>query len=717
MGRIFLFLLTVGISLFVARHLGYLGEGEVKMPLPGTQAAAAKGKTMPLPDLGGDLFEKKPLPNKATNLVDVKLGRDPIVISGHLEPQENFDASGATEGTILFVGEEIPSGAIQVAGVAPFLPEPCNIAKVKIVETKVIKQGNSEIEKDVEYVNREIQKVYLKLMKGQMVHTDQVLVVLDPANALTELSAKKLKFDSALAKSRAAEATAKESESNYNRARDLKARGAIAEYEFSVAFLTYLRAYEESVGEKVAVKQAQNEMEAAQMKLNQHTIENRIIANRSVIKDIVKQRGEFCRPSEKIMELHSIDRFLAEGALDSQFRDRVRVGMTVTIEPTLEESPERVLKAHKAEITAVAVTQDQKVVSASEDRMVCVWDKYNLGPVRVFLHPDPVRALAVSPMGSPHNYIVAGCADGKIYIWDLKNPKNELLFQKPIEAHRDPVTAIAISPDGKFFATGSADNTIRIYNFTDDKVVYAFDREHGATNPHTGPITSLQFTPQCKLISASRDNTLRVWNLHQNGVEMSGEPVDGRTGNVAHLGVSSDGQWMLFERGKMLQILSVADRLPVNSIQTPGGAVPFETVALFSPDSSLVLTAGQAEGRLQLWSTPTATTRGFEVRQLVTRERTPATCAAFAPWQGQPNRPGFAVTGNTEGDVYIWPIPTTEQVANHRMKNIKITNVNMTIDANRQIKVTAEVPNQFSAEYPNGRLLAGRAVTMVINEE
>ena len=45
----------------------------------------------------------------------------------------------------------------------------------------------------------------------------------------------------------------------------------------------------------------------------------------------------------------------------------------------------------------------------------------------------------------------------------------------------------------------------------------------------------------------------------------------------------------------------------------------------------MMLTAGLADGRMQLWKAPTDTTRGFEVRQLVPQEKQPTTCAAFAP--------------------------------------------------------------------------------------
>jgi len=44
-----------------------------------------------------------------------------------------------------------------------------------------------------------------------------------------------------------------------------------------------------------------------------------------------------------------------------------------------------------------------------------------------------------------------------------------------------------------------------------------------------------------------------VWTLFKDGAKAHGEPIANRSGNVAQLGVSTDGRWMLFDQGKTLQ--------------------------------------------------------------------------------------------------------------------------------------------------------------------
>src|SRR5262249_8280444 len=145
-------------------------------------------------------------------------------------------------------------------------------------------------------------------------------------------------------------------------------------------------------------------------------------------------------------------------------------------------------------------------------------------------------------------------------------------------------------------------------------------------NKHQGPITSLHFTPQCRLVSASQDHTIRVWPLHENGAGTPLEVKD-RSGNIAQLGVSADVPFMLCDQGKSLHLVSVRDTHTLNTMQSPGGNLAFETLAILSPDSSLLMTA--SEGGLLLWSTPDQDKRGVELRQLVTKEHARVTCAAF----------------------------------------------------------------------------------------
>jgi WD40 repeat protein len=172
---------------------------------------------------------------------------------------------------------------------------------------------------------------------------------------------------------------------------------------------------------------------------------------------------------------------------------------------------------------------------------------------------------------------------------------------------------------------------------------------------------------------------------------------------------------MFLDRGKDLQILSAVDGSRFATLQSPAGGIPFETLALFSPDSSLILTAGAADGRLQLWRAPEELRRGHEVRQLATSEHSAVTCAAFSPLaNGDPNH-ALAVSGSKDGYVYVWKMPSAKQLEDHGMVG-RIILATINNESSRQLRVGVEVPNPPTATHPDGVLYPGRAVTIVVKD-
>jgi WD40 repeat protein len=284
--------------------------------------------------------------------------------------------------------------------------------------------------------------------------------------------------------------------------------------------------------------------------------------------------------------------------------------------------------------------------------------------------------------------------------------------EAPSGSGNTAVTALAFSPDGKFFATGYEDNSIHIWETATGQHLYQIEASHHET--HQGTITSLHFTPQCRLVSAAKDNTLRVWELHEKGAKLHIEPIANRAGTVSQLGVSEDGRWMLFDKGKELHVKSVTDGHIKGFLPNPMGT-SFESLALFSPDdrASLILTAGAPEGRLQLWKTPLDGVRPFEVRQFVPKERSPATCAAFAPGAGG-DKSSLAATGCKDGYVYLWEVPGRAQVEAQPLRNLVLDLVAKDIESGTQIRVAVTVPNPVSIQYPKGKLSPGGSVNIVV---
>jgi WD40 repeat protein len=694
MGKFLAFLVAVGAATGIGAYcLGIIhipdgtgGGGTIQVP---------SGTPSKIP-LGGQLYPAPPAPVPVRQPNEA---RDPVTIPGSLKVVFQMDACAEVPGPILFVGQPIPEGAVQVAGIAPFL-------QGKIYRA-MINQGD-----------REFATLYSKLSEGEIIGQDEIVAMIDPSQAVHGVEEKRVKFMRAKSDYEAAINIDKEAEVRLEI--EIRLKTFSSDIDRSTAILTRVKTKADMISKKGDMDVAQIDWEKDKILLKRHEIKTRLPVKYSVLKSILKKTGEAVKESEPVVQLYALDRLNAEGLVEVQYQPLLGLGRKVSVEPSKETSPLHTWRSHKKEITAVAVTKGGLVASASEDGSVCLWDKKYDGTLLELTHGQPVKSIACSPEGSKVNWLVAGLADGKIYVWDLDvllANVDARSTHKPIKvlsditvnastAHSDAVTALAFSPDGRYFASGSTDGSIKLWSpEVPNNWVYSFDAAHGVDWPHSGPITSLHFTPHCRLVSAARDNTIRIWDLFEKGARLSIDPIAGRSGNIGELGVSRDGRFLLFDQGKTLQILS-NDGRTITTMQNPAGVTPFETLAEFSPDSNMLLTAGASEGRLQLWKAPTDGKRGFEFSQFVTSERSPVTSAAFFDVDANGEVP-FAVSGTKDGTVYLWPMPTKDEVRTHRIENVTMSQISQSLDS-RQIRIGVEIPNF------DGKLIPGQPVTIVI---
>ncbi|GAB4376604.1 MAG: hypothetical protein Kow00121_23910 [Elainellaceae cyanobacterium] len=115
-------------------------------------------------------------------------------------------------------------------------------------------------------------------------------------------------------------------------------------------------------------------------------------------------------------------------------------------------------------------------------------------------HLDTIWSVAISIDGKT---IASGSFDQTIKIWDF--PARKLL--RTLSVHTDAIRSVVISSDGQVVASGSSDKTIKLWNLQTGELLQAF-------SGHSGPVWSVDISSDGQiLVSGSYDGTIKVWDL------------------------------------------------------------------------------------------------------------------------------------------------------------------------------------------------------------
>jgi WD40 repeat protein len=536
-----------------------------------------------------------------------------------------------------------------------------------------------------------VSRKFRRLDVGDEVRAGQILGLVDPTLSVRELTIRKAMLDAAESDRIASERILDYTKAHYLLMVQLRDKGAATVEEVAEARASRDRYGQEVLTRAEAVKVAKAGLLQTNTLLKRHEIRCSV---GGVLRDTYRHSGDAVYRLDSVFQVQNTESLRVEGWVDVQHLPGLRKGLQATVEPTWPVRPLRVLRGHLQEVTAVAVSRGPNpvIVSGSEDGTVRVWDP-NTGLRRHTLrHPAAVRAVACATTGD-RNLCLSGAADGSARLWDLgapDRPARELSAR-----HKAAVGCVAFSPDGQRCATGSEDHAICLWKAATG------ERLSCQAGAHDGEVTSLQFVSPSQLVSAGRDNRLLVWEVSQEGELRRATDLDGRGASVTTLGVNPSRRLALFDHGPELSLLSLADKEAevVATLRNTTKDLSFSTLALFSPDGTLLLTGGAPEGGLQLWRAPTAARPAAELRRLSWPEAS-ATCAAFAP-----DAP-FLVSGTKNRCVLVWGMPSGEEVEQRLTARLTLVDPRLGSTGGRA-QVWAEMKNP-------GWLVPGGTATMVI---
>ena len=210
-------------------------------------------------------------------------------------------------------------------------------------------------------------------------------------------------------------------------------------------------------------------------------------------------------------------------------------------------------------------------------------------------HQAHIYSVAVSHDGSK---LASGSDDNTIRVWDARSGR---LIGKPCLGHLEGVASIDFSPDSSQIVSGSYDNTIRLWDANSGQ-------PYGEPLVgHKRGVMSVAFSRDGSLIvSGSLDNTIRLWDA-RSGLPF-GEALIGHSKEVTSVAFSPDGSQIISgSKDNTIRLWDthsgqlIGEPLISSSDAVYDYALSVKAVA-FSPDGSQIV-AGFEDATIQRWNT------------------------------------------------------------------------------------------------------------------